>query len=101
MLSCAVTHLLRSTLHQPPFHTLLHFLYYAIIITEVGDDGMGILLHNHPREFVGWLVGESVGWLVGESFSWLVGKSVGCLVGKSVSWLVQESVGWLVQESVG
>ncbi len=48
MLSRAVAHLPCSQQHRYPFHTLLFCFYHAIIITEVDDDGMEILLHNHP-----------------------------------------------------
>ncbi len=37
-----------SPQQRPPFHTPLSFAYYAIIITEVDDDGTEIILHNHP-----------------------------------------------------
>jgi hypothetical protein len=41
-------HLPGSPQQRPPFHTPLSFAYYAIIITEVDDDGTEIILHNHP-----------------------------------------------------
>ena len=48
MLLSALAHLPRPRQHRHPFHTPLFFSYYAIIITEVDDDGMEMLLHNHP-----------------------------------------------------
>jgi hypothetical protein len=41
-------HLPSSPQQRPPFHTPLSFAYYAIIITEIDNDGMEIILHNHP-----------------------------------------------------
>jgi hypothetical protein len=48
LLSCAVTYLPRSHQHMHPFYWPLFFFYCTIIITEVDDDGMITLLHNHP-----------------------------------------------------
>jgi hypothetical protein len=48
MLLSTLAHLPHPRQHRHPFHTLLFIPYYAIIITEVDDDGMEILLYNHP-----------------------------------------------------
>jgi hypothetical protein len=48
LLSCAVAHLPRSQQHRHPFDRPLFFFYRTIIITKVDDNGMIILLHNHP-----------------------------------------------------
>ncbi len=48
LLSRAVPYLPRSHQHRHPFYWPLFFFYRTVIITEVDDDGMITLLHNHP-----------------------------------------------------
>jgi hypothetical protein len=48
LLSRAVAYLPRSHQHRHPFYWPLFLFYRTIIITEVDDDGMITLLHNHP-----------------------------------------------------
>ncbi len=48
LLPRAVAYLPRSHQHRHPFYWPLFFFYRTIIITDVDDDGMITLLHNHP-----------------------------------------------------